>query len=132
MVRLPLGEPNRTLPCPCGLRFKAVVECERIMVWSFAESHRVGTYRTPRPSDHFLEQLEKETSSQDLQTPGTVAFSDGVRTGRGGTAAEEEEMGGREWEREGGGEGEESGKLSKQEARRLRRERRKREVRESC
>ena len=114
----------------CVARFKAVVECERVVVWSFGETHCVASYRTPRPSAHFLEQLEKELSSQQLQTPGTVAFSEGVRTGRGGTAAEEEETGVMEREKERFDEGAESDKLSKQEARRLRREKRKREV--SC
>ena len=102
------------------------MECERLVVWSFAETHCVSSYRTPRPSAHFLEQLEREMSAQYLTTPGTVAFSEGVRTGRVGTAGEEEEEG--EGERGGGGEGTEGGKLSKQEARRLRREKRKREV----
>ena len=88
-------------------------------------NHCVASYRTPRPSSYFLDQLEKELSSQQLRTPATVATTEGRRMG---TATGKEEDGDRDQEREPGDEGAESDKLSKQEARRLRREKRKKEV----
>ena len=84
----------------------------------------MSSYRTPLPSTHFLDQLEKEVSSNQLQTPGTVAFSEGER----GEGVAEEEEGEDVRKDDIEGEGAESGKLSKQEARRLRRENRKKEV----
>ena len=119
-------------PLPLSVsRFKAVVECERVVVWSLLGSRSVSSYRVPRPSQHFLTQLEKEFSSHQLQTPGTVAYSERREVG----ASEGGQEGGAEGEvrgeeEEGGREGEGDGKMSKQEARRLRREKRKKEVSE--
>lgn len=113
-------------------RFKAVVECERVVVWSFSGNKSVSSYRVPRPSTHFMTQLEKELSNQQLQTPGTVAYSE--RRDVGFSASEQEVMMEEDMtlgdEERGRGTEEEGVVVSKQEARRLRREKRKKEVNE--
>ena len=113
-----------------------MVECERVVVWSFEGTHCVSSYRVPQPSSHFLAQLERELSSEFLQTPWTVALSvKRMRSQVDQRKKERQERGEREGER-GGGVGvshapkESDGKLNKQEARRLRREQRKKEVNE--
>lgn len=108
-----------------------MVECERIVVWTFEGSHSVSTYRMPELSPAFLALLEKELSTEYLQTPWTVALSvkrmrshaqlkKKERLESGGEVGGEK-AGGREWE-------ESEVKLSKQEACRLRKEQRKKEV----
>ena len=104
-----------------------MVECERVVVWSFEDSHSVSSYRVPYPSTHFLTQLERELSTQHLQTPGTVAYSERKREWSEGEKEREGVEGEAEGEREGREE-EEDGKINKQEARRRRKEQRKKEV----
>lgn len=91
----------------------------------------MSTYRMPQLSSAFLALLEKELSTEYLQTPWTVAFS--VKRMRSYVQLKKKErlesVGEVAGERAGGHEQEESEvKLSKQEARRLRKEQWKKEV----
>lgn len=117
-------------------RYKDVVECERVTVWSMGGEHHVSSFRAAAPSRRYLELVEQCLSCELTQTPWTAA---GKKPPKALTVGEEgggEAVRGDGGEGEGVVEGEKGGEgsepppaLSKTEARRLRRERRKREVR---
>ena len=121
-------------------RYKDIVDCERITVYSFSGEKQVSSFRTTHHSATFLKLIEELDSADTAATPSTASdvrkrkmsvrkksiqgglgFMDGE--GEGGMYGEDEE------------EGEEEDGLikdkrkSKQEARRLKKERRKKEVR---
>ena len=84
------------------------------------------SYRTARPSAQFLAQLERELSSEYLQTPWTVAFS--IKRMRSNVQLKKKER--LERAEEEGTEAHEEPEttISKQEARRLQKEQRKKKV----
>lgn len=107
-------------------RYKDIVECERVMVWTFPGREHVSSFRAVVPSGEYLQLMEKVLSSELTQTPWTVA---GQRTKRvcsmGGEGGEE----GRTSVAESSPQAEATlEQLSKSEARRMKKERRKREV----
>ena len=107
-------------------RFKATVECERVVVWAFDGTHCVSSYRTAQPSAQFLAQLERELSTEYLQTPWTVAFS--VRKMRSNVQLKKKERLEKSAKSDTGVQEEPEVTLTKQEARRLYKEQRKKKV----
>ena len=122
-------------------RYKDIVDCERITVYSFSGEKQVSSFRTTHPSATFLKLIEELNSADTAATPltatdvkkrkmsvrkksiqGGLGFTD--REGEGGMSGEDEEEG----DEEGAGLITDKRK-SKQEARRLKKERRKKEVR---
>ena len=109
-------------------RYKDVVECERVMVWTFGGREHVSSFRAVVPSGEYLQLMEKVLSSELTHTPWTVA---GQRTKRARSmgAGVGEEGEGRVSGAESSPQAEAAlGQLSKSEARRMKKERRKREV----
>ena len=108
-----------------SVRYKSVVECERVTVWTFEGQESVSSFRSVVPSQQYLKLMETVLSSEQTYTPWTVGEQ---RTRRvhpmGG-----EEGGGGPSEVESSPQGQAAPEqLSKSEARRLRKEQRKREV----
>ena len=112
-----------------SLRYKSVVECERVTVWTFEGLESVSSFRSVVPSQEYLQLMETVLSSEQTYTPWTVGEQ---RTRRvrpmGG-----EEGGGGASEVESSPQGQAAPEqLSKNEARRLKKEQRKREVYRLC
>ena len=115
-------------------RYKDIIDCERITVYSFSGEKQVSSFRTTRPSATFLKLIDELNSSDSASTPSTASdvkkrkISVRKKSIHGGV----EFTGG---EGEGLGEDEEEGvgliqdkRKSKQEARRLKKEQRRKEV----
>ena len=56
---------------PCVYRFKAVVDTDRFVVKTFDRRVSVSSYRTPVPSDTYLEMLQEVSSCRE--TAGLVS-----------------------------------------------------------
>ena len=119
-------------------RYKDIIDCERITVYSFCGEKQVSSFRTTHPSPAFLKMIEELSSADSVATPSTAAT---VKKRRVSVRKVSVHGGGEFTDEEGGGsasgEDEEEGegliqdkRKSKQEARRLKKERRKKEV--SC
>ena len=124
-----------------GCRYKGIVECERITVYSFSGEKQVSSFRTTHPSATFLKLIEELNTADTVATPLTATVNQKRRISvrkksvHGGVVfmeggEEEGGVSGEEDEEEGEGLIQDKRK-SKQEARRLKKEMRKKEVRDS-
>ena len=112
-----------------SLRYKGVVECERVTVWTFEGRESVSSFRSVVPSQEYLQLMETVLSSEQTYTPWTV----GEQRTRRARPMGGEEGGGGASEVESSPQGQAAPEqLSKNEARRLKKEQRKREVYRLC
>lgn len=125
-------------------RYKDVIDCERITVWSFSGEKQVSSFRTARPSPAFLQLIEEFSTVDSTATPSTAVGQKRKISVRKksirdalGFAGADGEGGVARVTVEDDGEGEEEEEelfddkpKSKQEVRRLKKEMRKKEVHE--
>lgn len=111
-------------------RYKDVVECERIIVYTVNGSHWVSSYRCPSPSQQYLDLLEQVLNADLSSTPWTATGGRGLlrRKTKGSENIGIELLKAKTGEDNiGGMGGANASDLTKSEVRRLKKERRRRE-----